>query len=252
MFNKILLIISIIILAIAAYKFLSVSTYLKTTEVVPGKVIDIEIHGGGWIRGIHSDNMRSVMSASKHPVIEYTKKSGEVLTFVSSLTVTSLPKGNLMVRYSTIDKERVEVDSFFMKWMWAVIPAVIGTFLLFMTITMVVDNKIALSMWGILIIAILIFLFRTFGESNEMSLQMKQNILTNLNTTYSRLYYNYYEEADNDKIKNEIGIDGLRIAKWGKQHNIITNDIYNDLKTLLNNEEIIFSNSEGVFILSYE
>ncbi|MBN2627714.1 MAG: DUF3592 domain-containing protein [Spirochaetales bacterium] len=252
MFYKIMVITSVVILGIGAYKFISISTFLKDTEVVRGKVIDMEIHGGGWKRGINSDNMQNLMSSSQHPVIEYTKKDGTTLTFISSLTVTSLPKGDLMVRYSTIDEENVEVDSFFMRWMWAVIPAVIGTFLLFAIITMTVDYKIGLIMWSVLIIAVLVFLFRTFGEDNEMTLQMKQNSLTNLNSAYSRLYYNYYEEDNNEELKREIGTDGIEIAKWGRQHQFISDDVYNYLKKLLKSGDIVFSNTEGVFILSQE
>jgi len=249
---KIMFLIAFLTLGFSPYNFISSSNYLKTTVVVPGTIVGSESHGGGWQRGKDSDNMRELMSASEHPVITYTDQTGNILTFTSSLTVTSLPEGELKIRFSVLDKTKVEVDSFLMRWMWALIPAVAGVFLLFATFTMIIDNKIALIMWVILVIAIPLFLFLTFGESNEMSQQMKQNILVNLNTSYSRLYYNYYEENDNEETKREIGTDGMRIAKWGKQHNIVTDEIYNDLKELIKKSEIIFSDSDGVFILPSE
>ena len=124
--------IAVLFLVVAVYKVYTTSQYMKTSEVVHGKVV-------GYDYGEHSSTSNSGqgigaggvnVQTTMNPLIQYVTKSGEVLTLRSTLGAGSLPEGELTVRYSTIDPKNAEVNSFITNWFVSLLLSVIGGLLL--------------------------------------------------------------------------------------------------------------------------
>ncbi len=124
--------IAVVLLAIAGYKAYSIFEFIKITEVVPGKVVDYEDQSSG----LHNQGGQGVgagglnVQGATYPVIEYTTSKEETLRFTARLTVSSLPEGDLTVRYSTTNPGEAWVNSVINFWIWAIVPGVIGLLLL--------------------------------------------------------------------------------------------------------------------------
>ena len=124
--------VAVVLLALAGYKAFTSSAYLKTTEVVPGRVV-------GYDYGEHSSTSNSGqgigsggvnVQTTMNLVIEYVTKKGETLSFRTSLGAGSLPEGELTIRYSTVDPNKVEVNSFINNWFPTILFGAIGGVLL--------------------------------------------------------------------------------------------------------------------------
>lgn len=232
-----------LLLAFAGYKAFKVQVYLQSSEVVPGRVTDHVARGGEGYRKTQDSDLSA---PSMHPLIEYTLKSGETRTFVSSLTSSSLPDGDLRVRYSMLDPERVEVDSFFMNWMWAIIPAVIGGFMAFASLVMLSNSTVSWIASLLMVLCVggtLFYLFR--DKSVPSASQMDVYALDNLNFAYSTLYH---KDAQAQEILKD-GVDGYTVTAWALDSQTLNAEQSRAIIELLDVGRITFSEDRGVFCL---